>query len=246
MTKKKAGAAPPPMTTEEAEVLAATAASTKKPPKALKAPKKKQFIAMAGNIGAGKTTAAKMVSQKFGFELFDEPVIDNRFLKDYYRDMKRWSFTLQLEFLIRRVEHHELIHKVAKSCIQDRTLYEDPEIFAKYLHGLGNMTDQELDLYFEYFQRLTKTVAHPEKVICFDVPSVDVLLQRIRTRGREEEKGIQQQFLRGLNGYYATFPMVLSGKYGIDVLTLDVTSLDIRSGKGREHFLDQVSDFLHR
>ncbi|MEW5739141.1 MAG: deoxynucleoside kinase [Myxococcota bacterium] len=201
---------------------------------------------MAGNIGAGKTTAAKMVSQKFGFELFDEPVIDNRFLKDYYRDMKRWSFTLQLEFLIRRVEHHELIHKVPKSCIQDRTLYEDPEIFAKYLHGLGNMTDQELDLYFEYFQRLTKTIAHPQKVICFDVPSVEVLLSRIRTRGREEEKGIQQAFLRGLNGYYATFPMVLSGKYGIDVLTLDVTTLDIRTGKGREHFLDQVSDFLHR
>jgi deoxyadenosine/deoxycytidine kinase len=243
---KRLGLAPPPMTVEEAEVVAAAAASSRKPPKAFKAPKKKLFVAMAGNIGAGKTTAAKMVSQKFGFELFDEPVIDNRFLKDYYRDMKRWSFTLQLEFLIRRVEHHELIQKVQKSCIQDRTLYEDPEIFAKYLHGLGNMTDQELDLYFEYFQRLTKSIAHPQKVICFDVPKVDVLLQRIRARGREEEKGIQQDFLRGLNGYYATFPMVLSGKYGIDVLTLDVTSLDIRTGRGREHFLDMVSDFLHR
>ena len=130
-------------------------------------PLTKQFIAMAGNIGAGKTTAAKMISQKFGFELFDEPVIDNRFLKDYYREMKRWSFTLQLEFLIRRVEHHELIHKVAKSCIQDRTLYEDPEIFAKYLHGLGNMTDGELDLYFEYFQRLTKNVALATRFACF-------------------------------------------------------------------------------
>lgn len=246
LSRKKPVASPPPMTVEEAEVVAASAASKKAAPKPKKAPKQKLFVAMAGNIGAGKTTAAKMVSQKFGFELFDEPVIDNRFLKDYYRDMKRWSFTLQLEFLIRRVEHHELIHKVQKSCIQDRTLYEDPEIFAKYLHGLGNMTDQELDLYFEYFQRLTKTIAHPQKVICFDVPQVDVLLSRIRTRGREEEKGIQQQFLRGLNGYYATFPMVLSGKYGIDVLTLDVTTLDIRTGRGREHFLDQVSDFLHR
>lgn len=215
--------------------------SVKSAPK--KAPKKR-FVAMAGNIGAGKTTAAKLISQKFGFELFDEPVIDNRFLKDYYRDMRRWSFTLQLEFLIKRVEHHELIHKVPKSCIQDRTLYEDPEIFAKYLHGLGNMTDQELDLYFEYFQRLTRHVAHPDKVICFDVPKVEVLLERIKTRAREEEKGIQSAFLRGLNGYYATFPMVLSGKYGIDVLTLDVTSLDIRGGKGREHFLDQVSTFL--
>jgi deoxyadenosine/deoxycytidine kinase len=210
------------------------------------APKKKLFVAMAGNIGAGKTTAAKMVSQNFGFELFDEPVIDNRFLKDYYKDMRRWSFTLQLEFLLKRVEHHELIHKVAKSCIQDRTLYEDPEIFAKYLHGLGNLTDQELDLYFEYFQRLTRTIAHPQKVICFDVPKVDVLLSRIQLRGREEEKNIQLSFLRGLNGYYATFPMVLSGKYGIDVLTLDVTHLDIRTGRGREQFLDTVSEFLSK
>ena len=207
---------------------------------------RKLFVAMAGNIGVGKTTAAKMVSQNFGFELFDEPVIDNRFLKDYYKDMRRWSFTLQLEFLIRRVEHHELIHKVAKSCIQDRTLYEDPEIFAKYLHGLGNLSDVELELYFEYFQRLTKTVAHPQKVICFDVPKVDVLLERIKQRGREEEKGIQAAFLRGLSGYYATFPMVLSGKYGIEVLTIDVSTLDIRQGAGREQFLDTVSTFLSK
>jgi deoxyadenosine/deoxycytidine kinase len=210
-----------------------------------KAPRK-LFLAMAGNIGAGKTTAAKMLSQYFGFELFDEPVIDNRFLKNYYQDMKRWSFTLQLEFLIKRVEHHELIHKVAKSCIQDRTLYEDPEIFAKYLHGLGNMTDQELDLYFDYFKRLTHNVAQPEKVICFDVPKVDVLLARIKKRGREEEKGIQASFLRGLSGYYATFPMVLAGKYKIDVLTFDVSNLDIRVGPGREKFLDEVSSFLSR
>ena len=228
---------------------ATKAARAAKAIETLRAPPKqsrKLFVAMAGNIGAGKTTAAKMVSQKFGFELFDEPVIDNRFLRPYYGDMKRWSFTLQLEFLIRRVEHHELIHKVPKSCIQDRTLYEDPEIFAKYLHGLGNMTDTELELYFEYFKRLTKHVAQPEKVICFDVPKVDVLLSRIKTRGREEEKGIQSAFLRGLNGYYATFPMVLAGKYGVDVLTVDVTSLDIRNGKGRAEFLDRVSDFLAR
>ncbi len=205
---------------------------------------KKLFVAMAGNIGAGKTTAAKMISQKFGFELFDEPVIDNRFLKHYYADMRRWSFTLQLEFLIKRVEHHELIRRVSKSCIQDRTLHEDPEIFAKYLHGLGNMTDAELDLYFDYFKRLSKDIAHPDKVICFDVPRVDVLLKRIKSRGRDEEKGIQAAFLRGLNGYYGTFPMVLSNKYGIDTLTIDVTALDIRDGKGREEFLDRVSTFF--
>jgi deoxyadenosine/deoxycytidine kinase len=245
--RRKFEAVPTAATTETAEIAAASAASSRSKKKPAKSPgvaKRKLFVAMAGNIGAGKTTAAKMVSQKFGFELFDEPVIDNRFLKDYYRDMKRWSFTLKLEFLLRRVEHHELIHKVPKSCIQDRTLYEDPEIFAKYLHGLGFMTDSELELYFEYFQRLTRQIAHPDKVICFDVPNVNVLLERIKKRGREEEKGIQSQFLRGLSGYYATFPMVLQGKYGIDVLTFDVTTIDIRQGKGREQFLDTVSDFL--
>jgi deoxyadenosine/deoxycytidine kinase len=207
-------------------------------------PKQKRFVALAGNIGAGKTTAAKLISQALGFELFDEPVIDNRFLKDYYADMKRWSFTLQLEFLLKRVEHHELIHTVKKSCVQDRTLYEDPEIFAKYLHGLGNMTDSELDLYFEYFQRLSRNIAQPDKVICFDVPEVKVLLDRIRVRGREEEKGIDHRFLRGLNGYYASFPQVVQNKYGIDCLTVDVTTLDIRSGKGRQDFLDRVTTFI--
>lgn len=222
------------------------AAPAKAPKNAVraKAPKEKRFVALAGNIGAGKTTAAKLISQKLGFELFDEPVIDNRFLRDYYADMRRWSFTLQLEFLIRRVEHHELIHTVRKSCVQDRTLYEDPEIFAKYLHGLGHMTDSELDLYFEYFQRLSRNIVQPDKVICFDVPSVEVLLSRIRTRGRQEEKGIQQQFLRGLNGYYASFPQVLQNKYGVDCLTLDVTSLDIRTNPGRMEFLDRVQTFL--
>jgi deoxyadenosine/deoxycytidine kinase len=236
----------PKASSRESSAIAAAATEPSRTKRVPRPSQRKIFLALAGNIGAGKTTAAKMVSQNFGFELFDEPVIDNRFLKNYYKDMKRWSFTLQLEFLIRRVEHHELIHKVAKSCIQDRTLYEDPEIFAKYLHGLGFMTDGELELYFEYFQRSARTLTHPDKVICFDVPNVQVLLDRIKKRGREEEKGIQSQFLRGLSGYYATFPMVLQGKYGIDVLTFDVSSLDIRTGKGREHFLDAVSTFLNR
>jgi deoxyadenosine/deoxycytidine kinase len=108
------------------------------------------------------------------------------------------------------------------------------------------MTDSELDLYFEYFKRLSKGIAHPDKVICFDVPKVDVLLRRIKSRGRDEEKGIQAAFLRGLNGYYGSFPMVLHGKYGIDTLTVDVTELDIRNGIGREQFLDRVSDFFSR
>jgi deoxyadenosine/deoxycytidine kinase len=205
---------------------------------------KKVFVAMAGNIGAGKTTAAKMISQKFGFELFDEPVVDNRFLADYYKDMKRWSFTLQLEFLMKRVQHHELIHKVPKSCIQDRTLYEDPEVFAKYLHGLGHLGNNELDLYFEYFERLTRGLHHPEKVICFVVPDVQTLRRRIEERGRAEEKSMSPSFLAGLNAYYTAFPVILREKYKCDVLSLDVSAMDIRIGDGREKFLADVDRFL--
>jgi deoxyadenosine/deoxycytidine kinase len=242
MPTKRRAEPSPSSPTAEPPALAEKPRNTVKPVRKL--PRAKRFVALAGNIGAGKTTAAKMLSECFGFELFDEPVIDNRFLRDYYADMKRWSFTLQLEFLIRRVEHHELIHSVKKSCVQDRTLYEDPEIFAKYLHGLGHMTDSELDLYYEYFQRVSRHVVRPDKVICFEVPSEEVLLERIRTRGREEEKGIQRSFLRGLNGYYASFPQVLQKKYGVECLVMDVSTQDIRRGTGREEFLDRVSAFL--
>jgi len=205
---------------------------------------KKYFITMAGNIGCGKTTAAKIVSQQLGFELFDEPVIDNRFLRDYYADMKRWSLTLQMEFLIRRVEHHELIETVPKSCVQDRSLYEDPEIFAKYLHGLGYMTDDELNLYFEYFERLNRNLIQPDLIIFLRVDDVQILLNRIRKRGRREEQGITPDFLQGLGGYYISFPQVCQKKYGVEVITYNVTTIDIRSDPGKEEFLTLIKDKL--
>lgn len=199
---------------------------------------------MAGNIGCGKTTAAKLISQNFGFELFDEPVIDNRFLKSYYADMERWSFTLQMEFLIRRVEHHKLIKTVRKSCVQDRSLYEDPEIFAKYLHGLGHMTDDELNLYFEYFERMNNNLFQPELIIYLQVEDVNVLLNRIRKRGREEEQNINEDFLKGLGGYYVGFPQVCKKKYGVNVVSFNVSDTDIRTKEGKDKFLSMVRDNL--
>jgi len=206
--------------------------------------KRKLFIAMAGNIGSGKTTAAKLISQHLGFELFDEPVIDNRFLRDYYAEMRRWSFTLQLEFLIRRVEHHELIRTVPKNCVQDRTLYEDPEVFAKYLHGLGFMDDRELDLYFEYFNRLNRELLRPDLVLILTVERVELLLERIRRRGRQEERGIDAAFLGGLNAYYSTFPQVCQKKYGIPIHVISVERLDIRSPEGQRIFFEEVETAL--
>ena len=202
------------------------------------------FVALAGNIGAGKSTAAKIISRHFGFECFHEPVVENRFLKSYYKNMRRWSFTLQMEFLLKRVEHHVNIDKMPGGCVQDRTLIEDPEVFAKYLHGLGHMTDQELDLYFDYFQRFNRNIRQPDKVILLYTPDVNVLLRRIAERGREEESGITSEFLRGLNGYYATFDQVARGKYEHDVLTIDVTDRDFRKGDERRRFLEEVREFL--
>ena len=88
----------------------------------------RHFIALAGNIGTGKTTASELIADHFDYDLFREPVVDNRFLGPYYGDMKRWSFTLQMEFLFKRIDHHSEIERARTSCIQDRSLIEDPEL----------------------------------------------------------------------------------------------------------------------
>lgn len=204
----------------------------------------KLFVALAGNIGAGKSTAAKLIARHLGFEVFHEPVVENRFLKNYYADMRRWSFTLQMEFLLKRCEHHHRIERMRGGCVQDRTLIEDPEVFAKYLHGLGHMTDEELDLYFDYFKRFNSNLRQPDKVVLLHTPDVNELLRRIAERGREEERGITTEFLRGLNAYYDTFDQVATSKYGFDVLKIDVTRRDFRRGEERDEFLEEVHDFF--
>jgi len=202
------------------------------------------FVSIAGNIGAGKTTACNLIAEAFGFRALHEPVVDNRFLAPYYADMRRWSFTLQMEFLLKRVEHHHQVDGQTAGCIQDRTLLEDPEIFAKYLHGLGNMTDDELDLYFDYIQMVLPQIQQPDRIIFLACPDVNILLQRIAERGRSAESSIEAQFLRGLAHYYAVFPQVCESKYGIPTLSVDVSQVDIRSEAGRAEFLSQVEPFL--
>ncbi|MEC9441756.1 MAG: deoxynucleoside kinase [Myxococcota bacterium] len=204
----------------------------------------KIFVALAGNIGTGKSTAAEIIADHFDFDLYCEPVLENRFLRPYYKDMKRWSFTLQMEFLFKRLEHHDTIERARQSCVQDRSLIEDPEVFAKYLHGLGHMTDDELALYYDYFQHMNKSARQPDKLILLHTPDINVLLRRIAQRGREEESGITGTFLKGLNNYYEGFAEVARAKYELDVLVLDVTSRDIRKGEGRDWFIDQATAFF--
>jgi deoxyadenosine/deoxycytidine kinase len=202
------------------------------------------FVALAGNIGIGKTTVTNLIAETFGYRRLLEPVVDNRFLSAYYADMGRWSFTLQMEFLLRRIEHHRQVDTEDHSYIQDRTLLEDPEIFAKYLHGLGNMTDTELDLYFDYCRMLMPSVRQPDRIIFLRCDDVNILLRRIAERGRREERGITAQFLRGLAHYYATFPEVCERKYKIPTLSVDVSALDVRKESGRAAFLGQIEAFL--
>ncbi|MFC1612065.1 deoxynucleoside kinase, partial [Myxococcota bacterium] len=135
--------------------------------------------------------------------------------------------------------------ETTKSCIQDRTLTEDPEIFAKYLHGLGHMSDDELQLYLEYFDRLNRGIRQPDKIIYLQCHEVDVLLSRIRTRGRKEEAAISQEFLEGLNGYYRAFPAVVKSKYGIEVMTFDVTHFNVHEPPQADAFLALAEGFFH-
>lgn len=211
----------------------------------LKNPPQKTFVALAGNIGTGKSTAGQIIADAFGFELFHEPVLDNRFLTPYYGDMKRWSFTLQMEYLIKRVEHLRQIQMSGNSCVQDRTLMEDPEVFARYLHGLGNMTSTELGLYMEYIDLVTSELPRPEKIILLTVGNEQVLLDRIVERGRASEQNIPAAFLSGLNEYYHRFEENMLAKYTCDIMSLDVSAVDIRHGEGQAMFLDKVESFLN-
>ena len=205
---------------------------------------KNYFIAMSGNIGSGKTTAAKLLNRSLGLDLYDEPVVANRFLAKYYADMPRWSFTLQMEFLLKRIRHLEQIGQMTRSSVQDRTLHEDPEIFAKYLHGLGFLTDDELDLYFDYFHRLSKDVVQPDLVVHMHIGDVDTLMERIKERGRVEEQNIKREFLAGLEAYYTTFVQVCEHKYGLKVLQWDASKVDIRTPEGGELFVSKVKEAL--
>jgi len=202
------------------------------------------FVSMAGNIGAGKTTAAHLLGDAFGLRVLEEPVVDNRFLARYYADMRRWSFTLQMEFLLRRVEHHQVVAHGADGYVQDRTLLEDPEVFAKYLHGLGNMSDSELELYLDWCRAVLPTIRQPDRIVLLTCDSVEVLLDRIGQRGRPEERSIDRAFLQGLSAYYSTFHQVCERKYKIPTISINIATTDIRTGKGRDNFIDMVGSFL--
>lgn len=164
-------------------------------------PRKPKHIAVAGNIGAGKTTLTEMLSKHYRWIPYFEDVDQNPYLFDFYEDMPRWSFNLQIFFLNRRLTQLQEIAKGTETVIQDRTIYEDAHIFAPNLHEMGLMTRRDFDNYFDFFSTLRRMVQPPDLLIYLQA-SVPTLVGQIQKRGREYEENIRLDYLKRLNEYY--------------------------------------------
>ena len=161
----------------------------------------KKFIAIAGNVGVGKSSLTRLLAERLGWEPFYEAVDDNPYLADFYRDMRSWSFHSQIFFLTRRLRHHRQLLDHPNSVVQDRSVYEDAEIFARNLYEQGNMAERDYRSYRELYEVLTQFLPPPDVVVYLRA-SVDTLLQRIRLRGREFEQNIDPGYLEQLNRLY--------------------------------------------
>ncbi len=162
---------------------------------------KKLFVAVAGNIGCGKSSLTRLLSNRFNWEPYFESVDDNPYLSDFYADMKRWSFHLQVYFLSKRFMNQKQIFESDRSIIQDRTIYEDAEIFARNLHEIGEMDERDYKNYRELFKVMTNYLKAPDLLIYLRA-SVGTLVRQVSLRGREFERGITREYLEQLNRHY--------------------------------------------
>ena len=162
---------------------------------------KHYFITIAGNIGVGKSTLVRLLSQRQDWEPVYETVSENPYLADFYGDMRRWSFHSQVFFLSRRLQQHHALITRQKSVIQDRSVYEDAEIFARNLHNQGNMSLRDWEAYYDLFETLTTLLPAPDLVIYLRA-TVPTLQKRIAQRGRDFERTISADYLSQLNDLY--------------------------------------------
>ncbi|MCG8700177.1 MAG: deoxynucleoside kinase [Bacteroidales bacterium] len=161
-------------------------------------------IAVSGNIGSGKTTLAGLLARNFNWKPHYEDVDDNPYLDDFYQDMQRWSFNLQVYFLNTRFNHILDIKKSDQTIIQDRTIYEDAYIFAPNLHSMGLMSTRDFENYFTLFNLVSSLIQPPDLVIYLRA-SVPTLVRQIERRGRKFEDNIRLDYLRKLNERYESW-----------------------------------------
>lgn len=179
-------------------------------------------IAIVGNIGAGKTTLTKLLSNHLKWEPQFEAVDDNPYLEDFYGDMKRWSFNLQIYFLNSRFRHIVELQKKGTHIIQDRTIYEDAYIFAENLYDMGLMSERDFRNYSNIFESIVSYIKAPDLLIYLKA-SVPTLVDNIQLRGREYESGIRLDYLSKLNEKYEKW---ISQYEGGKLLVLDKDKLD--------------------
>lgn len=158
-------------------------------------------IAVAGNIGSGKTTLTELLAKHFNWETHYEDVEQNPYLNDFYEDMQRWSFNLQIYYLNSRFNQIQEIKATEGFVIQDRTIYEDAFIFAPNLHSMGLMTTRDFENYFSLFNLIESFVSAPDLLIYLRA-SVPTLVKQIQTRGRDYEESIRLDYLKRLNERY--------------------------------------------
>ena len=193
-------------------------------------------IAIAGNIGCGKTTLTRMLAEHYGWQPRYESVSDNPYLEDFYADMPRWSFNLQIYFLNKRFKEVVEISKSQDTIIQDRTIFEDACIFAPNLHGQGMMSDRDFNNYRDLFDLMMSLVKLPDLMIYIRA-SIPTLVAQIQKRGREYEQTMRLDYLQGLEKRYEDWIATYKGPLII------VEGDTCKFGDNPEH-LKQVTDMI--
>ena len=200
-----------------------------------------KFIAVAGNIGVGKSTLVRLLSEALGWTPFYEPVTENPYLVDFYDDMQAWGFHSQVYFLMRRLRIHRQLMKMNSSVIQDRSVYEDAEIFAHNLYLQDAITERDYETYRELYQVLVEFLPPPDLVIYLRA-SVPTLLHRISKRGRDYEKTIAADYLADLNELYESW---VDHFDLCPILTIPCDNLDyVAKPQHLGMIVDKVNDIL--
>ncbi len=199
-------------------------------------------IAVAGNIGSGKTTLTDLLSAHYNWEAQYEDVDENPYLNDFYEDMKRWSFNLQVYFLNSRFKQVIDIRNSGKTIIQDRTIYEDAHIFAPNLHAMGLMATRDYENYFRLFKLMSTLIDAPDLLIYLRA-TVPTLVNQIQKRGREYENTIRIDYLTRLNERYEAW--ISSYKLG-KLLIINVNELDFKERRNDlSNIIERVDAELH-
>ena len=196
------------------------------------------FLGIAGNIGAGKTLLTRELSKRTNWHAYYEPVIDNPYLDDFYADMDRWSFHLQIFFLSKRFQAQKSMLEANVSFIQDRTIYEDAEVFARTLNRLGHLCDRDYANYKALFDTMLEFIRPPDLVI-FLKAKPESLLGRIRNRGRESEKSITLDYLRILDDAYEEWLERAKRITSLHILDTDLVNL-----VEEKHRVDEIAEFI--